>query len=326
MTTPHGRRKQPSGQRRYYTAQQAAAAVTAVIIQAELAMLAALASYVLAAATGALLANIAARRLRGALLMIVASAETALRDILASLTASVRADVQEVIAEDLGPLARLLGVVPSPSAGKLSASLHTALLNALNDVFAAFGDITRTGRDPLEIQEMLDALASQGLRGITDKAGRRWDLSAYAEMAARTAAERMHLAMQVRALSEAGLDLVQVHRSSPSPPCPKCVPWQHRVLSLSGRTPGFPTLAQAMAAGLLHPMCRDSIAPFRGSVPPPAPTPAQEAAMADRYARERTARERQRQQREAQRLAEVALSPLAKARARRLARSLTSRR
>lgn len=293
MTNPaRAGHRHPSGRRRYYTAQQAAAAVAVVIAQAELAMLAALAHYVLLAVTGRLLAILSARRLRAELNTIISQAERQIRAAIAGMTAAARADVQQVIAQDLGPFARLLPMMPSPSAGRLSADLHKALQAALNDADAAYRRVTRKAATLAEAQKLLDELAARGLTGLIDRGGRRWDLLAYAEMSARTAAERMHIAIQVRALEEAGIDLVQVHRDAATPPCPKCLPWQHRVLSLTGRTPGFPTLAQARAFGLLHPSCRDSVAPYRGLQALPEPSPEWVAAQARRYEAERAARAR----------------------------------
>lgn len=38
--------------------------------------------------------------------------------------------------------------------------------------------------------------------------------------------------------------------------CDKRSPWGGKVLSLTGETPGYPTMAEAKAAGLFHPNCR----------------------------------------------------------------------
>lgn len=35
-----------------------------------------------------------------------------------------------------------------------------------------------------------------------------------------------------------------------------CAPWNGKVLSLTGQTPGYPTLEEAEGAGLFHPNCR----------------------------------------------------------------------
>ena len=91
------------------------------------------------------------------------------------------------------------------------------------------------------------------------------------------------------ACEAAGIDLVYVARSDPAPPCPRCLPWVHRVLSVTGRTTGYVTItdaagrirttvvvatvAQARAAGLLHIACLDSLVPWANGAVIPVPPP-----------------------------------------------------
>jgi hypothetical protein len=311
-----------SGQTRYWTSQQAGAAIAGVVAAAELAILQAMASLIAQVLAGTLLAALARRQLRVMVLAIVTRAEQQIRVLIAQTAAAARADVERVIAADLGPLARLLPLIPSASMPKLSASLRNALQAAANEAAAEFRAILA---DPQQAQQLLDELAATGLTGFTGR--RRWNLSAYAQMAARTAAERLHLDLQLRALTDAGQDLVYVARDSSLPPCGKCAPWVRRVLSVNGRDLGMPgvagTVAQARAAGLLHPSCRDSLTPWSGVMAPGGPqSPQWLAAQRQRYAREQEANARQNAWRQAQRQHAVALTPLARARARRLMRRL----
>lgn len=41
--------------------------------------------------------------------------------------------------------------------------------------------------------------------------------------------------------------------------CPLCQPWERKVLSVTGRTPGYPTVSEAIAAGLRHVGCRHTL-------------------------------------------------------------------
>jgi len=127
-------------------------------------------------------------------------------------------------------------------------------------------------------QKVMDDLAAKGLTGFTDSAGRRWPLDAYAEMATRTAASRLHLSTQLAMMAQAGNDLVIVDDPSMTAPCPMCRPHVGHVVSLSGMTAGPSTitdasgvqrteevagsLADAVAHGLFHPNCRCSLAPW----------------------------------------------------------------
>lgn len=43
--------------------------------------------------------------------------------------------------------------------------------------------------------------------------------------------------------------------------CADCEAWENRVISISGKTKGIPTLQQAINAGLFHPGCRHSLMP-----------------------------------------------------------------
>lgn len=142
-------------------------------------------------------------------------------------------------------------------------------------------------------QRALWQYADSGVTGFTDVAGRRWTLSAYSEMAVRTAAARATEDAKHDRLREAGVDLVIVQGSADR--CPKCRPWAGKILSL-GTQPGARvisrehatrdgvmidvhvagTVAEARAAGWNHPQCRCSSAAYLPGVTKiPAPVPAE---------------------------------------------------
>ena len=105
-----------------------------------------------------------------------------------------------------------------------------------------------------------EKLAAQGITGFVDRAGRRWNMKTYVEMVAiTTTAEAAWVGTENRLL-EHGFDLVKVstHRGA----CDYCLPWQGRILSLTGRTEGFPTMKQAKDAGFRHPRCRHAFGGF----------------------------------------------------------------
>jgi len=103
-------------------------------------------------------------------------------------------------------------------------------------------------------QQIRQQIAERGITGFIDRQGKRWNLSSYTAMVARTSTMEAHLEGTRNRLLEQGHDLIVVsdHRGE----CELCRPWEGRVLSLSGRTPHYPTLAEAKAAGLFHPNCR----------------------------------------------------------------------
>lgn len=136
---------------------------------------------------------------------------------------------------------------------------HFRILRASIDVYreavaAATSQIvagTVTRREAT--QYVLRRFADQGITGFVDRAGRAWSLSSYAEMATRTAAGRAGVTGHMNRLYENGYDLVIVSDSPEE--CPLCRPWEGRVLSISGRTRGYPSVDEAIGAGMFHPNC-----------------------------------------------------------------------
>ena len=124
----------------------------------------------------------------------------------------------------------------------------------------------------------MDSLATRGITGFTDSAGRDWDVAAYVQVAIRLATSRAHLDARVRSFSAAGTDLVLVVGPSGDATCKKRRPFSEHLLSLdpirqdsatiangSGITRTrdvVATLEQAMDEGFLHP--RGATRCFRG--------------------------------------------------------------
>jgi hypothetical protein len=130
-----------------------------------------------------------------------------------------------------------------------------------------------------QAQKVMDDLARQGITGFTDKAGRNWSLSAYAEMATRTAQSRLIMQNQLKLMGPAGVTLVIVDEPLGEAACPKCRPWVGKVLSLVPFAAGSSstitdasgvvrtekiagTLAEAVTAGLYHPQCEHDLTPW----------------------------------------------------------------
>lgn len=121
----------------------------------------------------------------------------------------------------------------------------------------------------------LAKFADKGVTGFVDSAGRRWSMSAYTEMAMRTATHNASEVGHTERLQAEGHDLVIV--SDHAQECPDCARWEGKVLSLSGTyEKGHPqkqrdggvrvmiagTLAQAKQDGYGHPGCRHRVVAF----------------------------------------------------------------
>jgi hypothetical protein len=132
-------------------------------------------------------------------------------------------------------------------------------LDAYRTVIAEASGLVVTGVDARRraAQAALDRFAQRGIVGFTDRAGRRWELESYAEMAVRTASGRAQVAGALDRLQQAGRDLVIV--SDAPQECPVCRPWEGRVLSITGTSLRYPSVAAATSLGLFHANCRHSL-------------------------------------------------------------------
>jgi hypothetical protein len=127
--------------------------------------------------------------------------------------------------------------------------------------------------------------ADRGIASFTDRAGRRWQLTSYAEMAVRTSVGRAATEAHMRTLGEAGVDLVIVSDSPRE--CPLCRPWERSVLTVGGpdgertveaehatedgrtvRVSVAGSLDEARRAGLQHPNCRHSVSAYTPGITP----------------------------------------------------------
>lgn len=121
---------------------------------------------------------------------------------------------------------------------------------------AVLGLDTRT----IAAKRALAKFAQEGITGFIANDGRHWDIRSYAEMSSRTALLNSLRAGRVAAMEQAGADLIIV-RTGPRY-CELCGPWKNKILSISGKSDKYPSLATAKAAGLFHPNCRCSFTQY----------------------------------------------------------------
>ncbi|MGH3587002.1 MAG: phage minor capsid protein, partial [Pseudonocardia sp.] len=218
-----------------------------------------------------------------------------------------QAAVAELGAVPVGNEAFLRRNVPGAAAvDRLAASyardtrpLYARITRAVVDVFrsvvarASGGVLLGTETRRQASQRVLNQFASRGVTGFTDRAGRNWDMAAYAEMAVRSVTARAAVEGHTDVLAELGVGLAVV--SDAPLECPLCAPWEGEVLALTG-PPGPRTerhehaiedgrpvvvhiagsLLEARSAGLFHPNCRHSLSAYLPGVtrrPEAPPTP-----------------------------------------------------
>ncbi len=135
-------------------------------------------------------------------------------------------------------------------------TIRDASLQALQEAFAE-GKTVRQAAKAFQAD-----LQARGVTTFVDKAGREWDMRSYSNMVARTVSQEAQRHGTQNRIIEAGLDLGEVSQHAGA--CALCVPWEGQILSITGNSSGYPTVADATAAGLFHPNCAHSIIPYIG--------------------------------------------------------------
>jgi hypothetical protein len=343
------------GDRREDHAHAAGEAIGSLYDQAEQVIIAAIAGLSRKVASGSITAKAAARQLRATIAQVLSRAAPQARSVLEdAMTGAARHALPPTLplprlpqaktlpfpatAEYTRPLAAALDTA-ADTAARVAEDTLTAITAATTKVtdaippvppnpyaaaldrafgkFAGFPGQSLSYRRLQAAQAMLDDLADHGITGFTDKAGRNWDLATYVEMATRTAVSNAWDDMQVGMAVRSGLDLVETFTTSTEGSCPFCIPWLGKTLSLTGKTPGYRTLAEAKASGFRHPNCRCSWVVKGGGYMADVtnPVPIEDAARA--YESSQRQRGHEHTVRAAGRRLQAAVTPQAKARARR---------
>jgi minor capsid protein 2 len=109
-------------------------------------------------------------------------------------------------------------------------------------------------------RQALSLFADKGIVSFVDNAGKQWSIASYTEMATRTATNNALREGRLQGLSNNDKDLIIV--SSVPNPSELCVPYERKILSISGKDTRYDSLAAAKANGLYHPNCRHSFARY----------------------------------------------------------------
>lgn len=114
-------------------------------------------------------------------------------------------------------------------------------------------------RDLLRDRDIARAV-QQGGAGFIDRAGKRWALDTYAEMAVRTVTREATVQGAVTRMMSHNVTLARVSLHADS--CELCKPYEGRLVDLAGTTRDFD--GEAVMTGPMppfHPNCRHSLAP-----------------------------------------------------------------
>lgn len=223
---------------------------------------------------------------------------------------------------------RAVAALVSGMTGQLE-SLDLPIVRQASDVYmsavsrAVGGTLTGAATRLQDAQQALDEFAARGVAGFTDRAGRKWSMTSYADMATRTATAQAAVQGHLDRLEDAGIPWVIVSDSPRE--CELCRPWEGKILTrgpVSAITrnaqTGEPfnvrvdgTLDQAFAAGLMHPNCTHSLSAYI----PGATIAGDATANPDGYAEKVEQRRLERGIREWKRKQAVALAPEAERKA-----------
>lgn len=118
------------------------------------------------------------------------------------------------------------------------------------------------------VASTVDRLITEGVDRFEAGDGKRYHLDTYVRMAGRTTAQHLMIEGQLDGMVARGKDLGVVSDSVRE--CKLCRPWEGKLLSISGTSVGqtvdgllvVGTIAEAIAAGLLHPNCTHRFDPY----------------------------------------------------------------
>lgn len=111
-------------------------------------------------------------------------------------------------------------------------------------------------------REVTADLKQAGVFAIRDAAGRRWTMEHYSDVVMKTKLVEAHYeaTMQEAREQEAGYFVISEHDGA----CPKCTPYESRVLRMDSSVPGDqPTIGDAIGDGLFHPGCTHTMTAVR---------------------------------------------------------------
>ena len=104
-------------------------------------------------------------------------------------------------------------------------------------------------------EQLLKILKENGITHFYDKAGRKWQIETYVKMRTLTdLVQGERVAFFTRA-TQYGVDLVRIVHLNLHPQCELCIPFNGKILSINGKTPGYMTIQDAAIQGLFHPNC-----------------------------------------------------------------------
>lgn len=105
-------------------------------------------------------------------------------------------------------------------------------------------------------EDFMSTFKKYGVAYFVDRGGSRWTLDRYVKMLSTTTLISTKREAYFAKSLEWGNDLVKVlHLGTDHEPCPLCEPFEGKVLSITGKTRGYMSVAEAESYGLFHVNC-----------------------------------------------------------------------
>jgi len=145
----------------------------------------------------------------------------------------------------------------NPGVARMLESDVRELRNAAIEIFrtAELAGMTSEDRYKALRAKIEDVADRPNSWAFIDASGKKWRNGNYFQMLNRTVSARVARDSYNDTLISEERDLVQVIGGTSPNSHPACVRWNGKILSLTGKTPGFATVADAEAEGLHHPNC-----------------------------------------------------------------------
>jgi ribosomal protein S13 len=117
-----------------------------------------------------------------------------------------------------------------------------------------------SGETRKQIANNIAGELKHGFVALKDKSGKTWSIENYASMLADTKLNEAVNQGRINRLSDEGYDLVQVTDHGTN--CNLCGKWEGEILSISGKSSEYKSVAEAEADGLMHPHCKHQYVPY----------------------------------------------------------------
>ncbi|MDZ4785564.1 MAG: phage minor capsid protein [bacterium] len=154
-------------------------------------------------------------------------------------------DVKQVLSNSYLNIQSSLNLISRQVKNEQATEIANQLTNKI-----ARGQVLGTSRKQIS-KRLADLLTEKGITGfnyVTEKGGQRnLSLSAYVEGLTRQTLINSRASAVVSTALEMGQDLLKI--STHSNPSPMCSPWGGKIISITGKTPGYPLLSEALFNG-----------------------------------------------------------------------------